>query len=92
MSVTEVDKIFDTLDVNKDGKLDFKEFTGLYENTTKQLNHLLSVRGIVVSVLGVLESGGFIYFSHLIKLSFNYLYFLGKKLFCLQHASYHMFE
>ena len=46
MTATEVDKIFETLDANKDGKLDYKEFTGLYTDTSKQLNHLLSVRGI----------------------------------------------
>ena len=45
MSPAEVDKIFSSLDTNKDGKLDYGEFTGLYAITTKQLNHLLSVRG-----------------------------------------------
>ena len=47
MPATEVDKIFETLDTNKDGKLDYKEFTGLYASTTKQLNHLISLRGTV---------------------------------------------
>ena len=48
MSPAEVDRIFDSLDSNKDGKLDYSEFTGLYANTNKQLNHLLSIRGFIV--------------------------------------------
>ena len=50
MSPAEVDRIFDSLDSNKDGKLDYSEFTGLYANTNKQLNHLLSIRGLIFQI------------------------------------------
>ena len=46
MSSKEVDKLFETLDVDKDGNLDYSEFTGLYTSTNKQLDHLLSLKGI----------------------------------------------
>eukprot|EP00116_Pleurobrachia_bachei_P004700 sb/3464962/ len=44
MSDSAVAAVFSSLDANKDGKLDYREFAGLYSKANIQLNHILQLR------------------------------------------------